>query len=138
MDTPNPAICSTALAAGRTLRLVLLEDNANDAEMIGRALRQAQLPHWLCRAATRKGYALALRHVAPDAILVDCVVPGYDGRSAVQLARDCCPRTPVIVVTGVPAAAALTHLPKGVSGYVAKDGLTHLADTILHAVGVLP
>jgi len=128
----SPAI--SAPAPDRPLRLVLLEDNPDDAEMIGRALRAAGLPHWLCCAGTRQRYALALRHVIPDAILVDCVVPGYDGRSAIQLAHHSYPRVPVIVVTGVPAGVALAHLPRGVAGCVTKDDLAPLAGMILRAL----
>src|SRR5690606_6480412 len=41
----------------------------------------------------------AVRHGAPDALVLDLMLPGVDGWHLIRQARECAPRLPIIVVT---------------------------------------
>ncbi|HEY2991011.1 MAG TPA: ATP-binding protein [Candidatus Binatia bacterium] len=80
------------------LRVLHLEDNANDAELIQRALTQ---PTFEVRVvASRSEYLKALATGAFDIVLSDNGVPGFRGISALQTARERFPAIPFIFVSG--------------------------------------
>src|SRR6185503_8601891 len=85
--------------ASVTLRLLLAEDNPDDAELQLRELRRAGLrvTHKVVDAAGP--FSDALRTFAPDIILSDFSMPNFDGMEALRLARELAPHTPFIFVS---------------------------------------
>lgn len=81
------------------MRVLLVEDNAMNREMLERRLRRAG-HEVVCAADGRSGVELASRH-RPDVVLMDLSLPILDGFSATHLIRTS-PETaaiPVIVLT---------------------------------------
>ena len=104
----------TGIPPGAPIEVLLIEDNAHDAELTIRALAQAKLRNRVRLAVTgvealailrREGaYAGAAR---PDLILLDLNLPGKDGREVLAeiKADDALRDIPVVVVTGSRAPA---------------------------------
>jgi CheY-like chemotaxis protein len=75
------------------LRVLLLEDDSSDAELVLYELRQAGfLPHWQ-RVETEEQY-LAQLQLKPDLILADYNLPGFDALRALRLRNQCCGEVP--------------------------------------------
>lgn len=106
----------------RPLRVLMLEDNAHDAELCRETLVRAGLRFELKRVSTRPAFELALGSFLPDVVLVDFNLPGFDGRDALEIIRDTHPGTPAIVVSGTLGdEGAIGLLKAGASDYVLKD-----------------
>ena len=82
------------------LRILLLEDNTHDAELIQELL---EADHFVCevtRAQTRAEFVAGLENAAIDLILADYKLPSFDGLSALKLALDARADLPFIFVSG--------------------------------------
>ena len=67
------------------VRILFLEDNPLDVELVRLQLERDGL-HFESRvAASEAGLRAALREFEPDVVLCDYSMPGYSGREAVQL-----------------------------------------------------
>jgi hypothetical protein len=82
------------------LRILHLDDNPDDQELVRLALARAGLHCDIEAVDDREGYLTALEREPFDAIISDSGIPGYDGRDAMSAARDARPTTPFIVVSG--------------------------------------
>jgi signal transduction histidine kinase len=115
------------------LRILHLEDNATDADLVRLSLARGGLDCDILPVNSGEAFIEALQRPEFDVILSDSGVPGYDGRAALAAAHDQCPGVPFIVVSGSPrrdnTPAALQP-----SGAVAKSELERLAPTIRQAV----
>jgi CheY-like chemotaxis protein len=69
------------------LRLLLLEDSADDADLLAIELARAGLDAEIRRVATREAYVEALAAFAPDIVVSDYDLPGFSGGEALVLAR---------------------------------------------------
>src|SRR5262245_59591916 len=82
------------------LRILMLEDNADDAELQRRALSAAGL-HCTCeRVDTERAYKASLESGAYDVVLSDYSLPSFVGLRALQILRDRKPDVPFILVSG--------------------------------------
>src|ERR1041384_8870093 len=116
----------------KTIRILLIEDAAEDAELIKHALRQANLIFHCQRVDTRADFLRELGHHPPDVILSDHRLPNFDGFSALAVAKERCPDTPFIFVTGaLGEEVAISSFQNGATDYVLKDRLSSLAPAIL-------
>ena len=84
----------------KSLRILILEDVAEDAEMIEREVRKASIEFSSRRASSRETFLSALQDFQPDLILSDYRLPSFDGLSALALTRKVCPGVPFILVSG--------------------------------------
>jgi len=116
-------------------RILLLEDNSEDAELVARQLEGAGLSCEIRRVDSREGYAAALSEGPFDLILSDYGLPGFDGSAALALARSLHPGTPFIVVSGVIGEDhAIDMLRQGATDYVLKERLSRLAPAVERAL----
>jgi signal transduction histidine kinase/DNA-binding NarL/FixJ family response regulator len=115
--------------------VVLLEDDAVDADLIQEVLRR-QLPDADVRhAATRREYLDLLTTSPVDVVLSDGSVPGCEGIEAFYLARKSDSRVSFIFVSGNDAATDLRGLHAlGVSDFLGKDSLEELGPVIRTAL----
>jgi PAS domain S-box-containing protein len=117
------------------LRIVLLEDNQNDATLIEDLL---VADHFVCeiiRVQTHAEFVAALRTPGLDLILADYKLPSFDGLSALKLALSACPDVPFILVSGtLGEELAVEALKMGATDYVLKTRLTRLVPSVQRAL----
>jgi two-component system, NarL family, sensor histidine kinase UhpB len=117
------------------LKILILEDVPEEAELIERELRKGGLDLVARRVQTRAEFASALEEFAPDLVLADAKLPRFDGRDALRMVRSRAVRTPVIMVTGALGdEAAVECLLAGASDYVLKDRLARLGPAVVRAL----
>src|SRR5665648_581618 len=98
------------------LRILFVEDSADDAELMLRRLREAGIePHW-DRVQTEAALREALVGERWDLALVDYNLPGFGGPQALAV------------------LAAVATITAGAVDYVLKDNLTRLAPAVRRAV----
>lgn len=118
-----------------SLRLLLLEDNLDDAELIRLELKKMGSPFILERVDTRDSFIDRLEKFSPDLILSDFTLPSFDGNSALELAKEKLPDVPVIFVSGtIGEVRAIEILKKGASDYILKDNILRLGPAVCRAL----
>jgi len=118
-----------------SIRILMLEDSALDAELIAAQLRSARLAFDADRVWTREDFLAAIEGAAYDVILADHVLPAFDGDSALRLAHERAPKTPFIFVSGtLTEELAVQALTRGARDYVVKQRLQRLPEALLRAL----
>jgi signal transduction histidine kinase len=117
------------------LKILHLEDNAADAELIRHVLRRAQVKCDVNNVGSAEAFEHALKQQAYDVILSDSGIPGYDGRAALKFALESRPGVPFIVVSGSvdDTAPASPHEPQP-TARVSKTRLDTLPQIIQSTV----
>jgi two-component system, cell cycle sensor histidine kinase and response regulator CckA len=119
----------------KEMRVLMLEDDPNDVELIARELGRLAPAPQVQRVTTETAFVTALRDFAPDVVLCDHNVPTFDGRMALQQTRAIRPDIPFILVTGsLNEETAVSYLKAGASDYILKDRLVRLGPAILEAL----
>jgi len=118
------------------LRILHLEDDANDVELVQLALKKAGLTPEITAARARDDYLAALEAEKFDVILSDNRVAGFDGTLALQAAREKHPGTPFIFVSGFVSQeqAREKRERSGATDCVCKSDLELLANAVVEAV----
>jgi signal transduction histidine kinase len=117
------------------LRLLHLEDNPTDAELVSAVLVEAGIPCASRRVDTRAAFMAALREGAVDLILADYSLPGFDGMSALALARQQAPDVPFLFVSAVIGEElAIDAMHQGATDYVLKQRLGRLVPSVQRAL----
>ena len=117
------------------IRVLLLEDNPQDAELVERELRRASMPASFRRVETEAAFRAALEHSDPDIILADYHLPQFDGISALRIATRLVPDIPFIFVSGgIGEERAVQTLREGATDYIIKDRLSRLPAAVMRAL----
>ena len=117
------------------MRVLLLEDDANDEQLIAHELGRLTPPPQIERVTGEASFLAALKDFAPDVILSDHNLPAFDGRRALAKTRAILPDIPFILVTGsLNEETAVSYLKAGATDYVLKDRLVRLGPAILEAL----
>ena len=117
------------------MRILNLEDDPNDAELNMTGLAKVWSDLRFVRASNRDSYLAALEEGGIDVILSDYSMPGFDGQSALVIARDKCPDTPFLFVSGtIGEEAAIEALRNGATDYVLKHRLMRLVPAVERAL----
>ncbi len=121
------ASAATAHKIGpRSYRVLHLEDDARDAELIQRRLK-AGLACTILWVRERDAFERAMRTETFDLVLTDYNLPDYDGRAALACARQHQPDTPIIVISGTLGEdEAVECLKAGATDYLLKGRLQRL------------
>jgi DNA-binding NarL/FixJ family response regulator len=120
-----------------TLRILLLEDSAADADLVSEEIHRTGIHVTIERASSRDGFARALRDFDPDVVLSDHALPQFTARSALKLLRAARPSVPLIIVTGaLDEQAAVASLRAGAEDFVLKTNLSRLLPAIEGALSV--
>jgi PAS domain S-box-containing protein len=128
--------------ASSPIRILHLEDDPEDAELALETLRAAGIGCDVERVATAAAFEAALERGHPaasdapfDLVLADDVVPGFDGKRALALARRVRPDLPYIVLSGVIGEEqAIDLLHAGATDYVLKQRLPRLGPAVRRAL----
>lgn len=115
----------------------MLEDDDADAVLINHELRKGGLDFRSKRVETREDFVRELEKEPPDLIFSDHGLPAFDGFSALAIAREKCPDTPFIFVTGsMGEEKAVETVKGGATDYVLKNRLSNLAGAVQRAVNL--
>lgn len=120
----------------QSYHLLLVEDSADDAELILRGLRHAPFGYTHRRVETEQEFVAALADHAPDAVLCDYHLPRFDSQRALAILKERLPDTPLIMIShNIGEDAAVEALHNGASDYLLKNRLGRLASAIETAIG---
>lgn len=114
------------------IKILLLEDLANDVTIIERQIRQTGLNYRLETVKDEIAFTHALIQFKPHLIIADYHIPGFDGTEALTFVQKNTPSTPFIFVTGTlndEELAAQTIL-SGASEFVLKHNIRRLPNVI--------
>ena len=131
----NAETAGKADSAGRSARILILEDEAWDAELAQRLLADAGLAFAAVVVDTRASFVEQIAAFRPDIILSDYHLPGFSGSEALKIAQELHPDIPFIIWSGVLGDEAAVELIKqGATDYVLKDRPARLPSVILRAL----
>lgn len=117
------------------LRVLIVEDQEDDALLILRALREGGYAPSSLRVNSAQALAVALETQPWDVVLSDYTLLQYDGAQTLALVHTHKPNLPVIFVTGTTGEEAAVRLVKaGAYDYVVKDRLTRLPMAVEQAL----
>jgi two-component system cell cycle sensor histidine kinase/response regulator CckA len=117
------------------IRILIVEDLPTDAELAEREIRQALGACVFRRVETRPDYLAALETFQPDLIVSDYRMPHFDGLTALKLALELAPFTPLIILTGsVNEDTAVECMKTGATDYVIKESIKRLGQAVIRAL----
>jgi signal transduction histidine kinase len=121
--------------SGGKLRVLLVEDELADAELILRALRAAGFEATEDIAQTAEAFTQLVRKNSYDVVLADYKLPNWNGMESVELLRGEGLDVPVILVSGaLGELTAVECIKQGAADYVLKDQLARLPGSVRRAV----
>ena len=119
----------------KTLRLLVLEDEPNDAKLEIAALEEEGYDCQWERIDTREDYLARLESPDYDIILSDYSLPAFDGLTALNLVLERDLEIPFILVSGTLGEdAAIESLKAGATDYVLKNRLSRLGPVVERAL----
>ena len=138
-SAPPESLEPAKVEAAHKLKILMLEDEPNDAELARHQLCKAGLDFAATRVDTRAAFVEALESFAPDIVLADYNLPDFNGAEALKHVRRTHPDVPVIMVTGALGdEGAIALLKDGAADYVLKDNLVRLPAAIKRAIAAAP
>ena len=118
-----------------SLRVIYLEDQARDRELVAAALAAEGLACEIFDARNREEFNAALAQPNIGLILCDYTLPSYGGAQALAAAKKLLPDIPFIFVSGtIGEERAVESLRSGATDYVLKDRLERLAPVVRRAL----
>ncbi len=119
----------------RSLKILLVEDVATDAELMLREIKRAGIACTSRRVDAEPDFRTSLATFSPDIILSDFSLPTFDGQTALGIARRERPETPFVFVSGtIGEERAIESLKLGAADYVLKTNLARLPSAIHRAL----
>jgi PAS domain S-box-containing protein len=119
----------------RPLRILHVEDDVHDRELVAAALRADGLQCEIAAVETRDSFESALAKGDFDLILADDHLPTFDGQTAQLIAARTVPGVPFIFVSGtIGEEIAIERLKDGATDYVLKQRLSRLPAAITRAI----
>jgi diguanylate cyclase (GGDEF)-like protein/PAS domain S-box-containing protein len=116
--------------SARALRVLVLEDRAEDAELVLHALQRAGLEVDWTRVDDETGYRTHLVSEL-DLILADYNLPQFDALHALDILKQAALDIPFIIVSGtVGEEVAVSAMRAGATDYVFKGNLSRLAAAV--------
>jgi PAS domain S-box-containing protein len=118
-----------------SMRILQLEDDPRDAELIQETLEAGAVSCDLTRVETEADFVASLKEAEFKLILADYSLPSFDGLSALKIARQKRPEVPFIFVAGTLGEnVAIEALKIGATDYVSKSGLSRLVPSVKRAL----
>lgn len=118
----------------KTIRLLILEDNHNDAELAVKELEREGFTVEWSRVETEEAFRKALEK-RPDLVLADYVVPSFSGTDALKMQQQIAPDIPLFIILGkIDEEVAFECMKSGAKDYVFKDRLFRLIPVVKRAL----
>ncbi|MEO6246757.1 MAG: response regulator [Opitutaceae bacterium] len=119
---------------GHPLKILIVEDEPADAELLLRALRHAGYELNWRRVDSEEEFVVALTE-APELVLSDYQMPQFNGLRALELLRASGREIPFILVSGtIGEETAVAAMKQGAADYLLKDRLTRLGPAVEQAL----
>jgi two-component system, cell cycle sensor histidine kinase and response regulator CckA len=113
------------------LRVLLIEDSDDDAELVVRTLRRGGYDLAYARVETAEAMRDALAHHAWDLVVSDYSMPQFSGPAALQLLQAVGMDLPFIIVSGtIGEETAVTAMKAGAHDFLMKGNLTRLIPAV--------
>jgi len=117
------------------LRILHLEDDPKDAELIQSTLEAEGIPCDITCVDNQTQFRGSLERNAFDLVLADYTLPTFDGISALRVAKDVSPDVPFIFVSGTLGEdIAVEALKLGATDFVSKTRLSRMAPAVRRAL----
>src|SRR5580698_9519021 len=117
------------------LRILSLEDDPKDAELVQETLESDDIPCGITRVETEADFIASLEQGGFDLILADYTLPSFDGLSALKIAQQHWPEVPLIFVSGtLGEEVAIEALKTGATDYVSKGRLSRIVPSVQRAL----
>ena len=115
---------------GEALRVLLVEDSAEDAELLLRELRLGGYEPTAQRVDTEEDLRAAVGD-SWDVAVVDWNLPGFSARGAIDVLKHAAFEGPIVVVSGIMGEELVVlAMQSGADDYVVKSNLTRLSPVI--------
>ena len=113
------------------LRILLVEDSEDDAELILREIRKGGYePDWQ-RVDTVADLETALERASWDVVITDHNLPGYGSETTISTVKNSGLDIPIIIVSGsIGESIAVEAMKNGAHDYIMKDNLVRLVPAI--------
>jgi signal transduction histidine kinase len=119
----------------RPIRVLHVEDDESDTELLEAQLQEADLAIELLRADDEAAVAEAMRRFKPDIVLSDLSMPGFSGYRALELVREHSRYVPFIFVSGTMGEeTAVRALRQGATDYIIKSNPARLVPAVERAL----
>ena len=116
------------------IRILHLEDNPADAQLVQSALKRANVNHEYFLADTEKDFHAYLKNGNIDIVLSDYHLPDYSGSEALLFAKNNYPQLPFVFLSGTMGEdAAIESLLNGATDYVLKNKIERLVPAVYRA-----
>ena len=113
------------------LRVLVVEDSADDAELVVRLIKKGGYSVYHERVDTAQQMRDALKNNVWDIIISDYKMPGFSGIKALGILNECGLDIPFILVSGtIGEELAIEAMRKGANDYLMKDNLSRLVPAI--------
>ncbi len=117
------------------LRVLHVEDNQLDAELVAQALRKGGFSISTVVVQAEAEFERELRLQRPDVVLADYNLPQWKGMDALEVLRREGLEIPLILVSGALGdITAVECIKQGATDYVLKDGLARLPEAVRRAL----
>jgi formate hydrogenlyase transcriptional activator len=117
------------------LRILYLEDDPRDAELVQATLESADVPCEVTRVETQPEFSDFLERGGFDLVFADYTLPSFDGISALKIANAFRPEVPFIFVSGtLGEEVAIEALKLGATDYVFKTRLSRILPAVRRAL----
>jgi len=116
---------------GTPLRVLIVEDSEDDAELLLLELRQGGFEPAAERVETEEAMCAALGRQSWDLIIADYALPHFSAPAALAVLRDTDLDVPFIVVSGkIGEETAVVLMKAGAHDYIMKDNLTRFLPAV--------
>ncbi|MDA3898523.1 MAG: response regulator [Desulfobacteraceae bacterium] len=119
------------------IKILYVDDNALDRELVRDALEKEHSGFMLTEAATRDQFEEIIKTGQFDLVLSDFNILGFEGLDVIKAVQKIDPQIPVVIVTGTGSEEiAVKSMQQGASDYVIKrpSHIQRLPQTIISAI----
>ncbi|MDP1708463.1 MAG: EAL domain-containing protein [Gammaproteobacteria bacterium] len=119
----------------KMLRVLIVEDSADDAELMLHELRHGGYDPQVERVITPEALHYALRSQSWDIVISDYSVPQFNGLDALRIVREVNLDIPFLLLSdAVDEGAAVAAIKAGAQDYITKNRMEHLASAVRHVL----
>lgn len=113
------------------IKILMLEDSSDDAEMILRVLKKTELRFESVLVMNKEDFLLQLEQYKPDLILSDNSLPQFNATEALEIINQRAIPVPFILITGTVSDEFAANIIKlGADDYILKDRFERLPAAI--------